>query len=103
MLNDKEFRAKQFMPFDSLKGLREALKEKEEILVEKKELSEEQYNDLNMTLHTIHKGDIIEVVYYKNNKYIKLEGYVTKINIDLRYIQIVQEKISFDNLYMIKK
>ena len=41
-MNNKE-RAKQFMPFDALKGLKEALKEKEErrTRVDKKQITEE--------------------------------------------------------------
>ena len=41
---NRQERAKQFMPFDALKGLKEALKAKEEKLtrVAKRELSEEQ-------------------------------------------------------------
>ena len=35
-------RAKQFMPFDALKGLQEALRSKEIEYEEKKELSEEE-------------------------------------------------------------
>ena len=103
MQNNKEFRAKQFMPFDSLRGLREALREKEEILVPKKELSDEQYKELNDALFNLKKGDVISVVYFNEGKYIKLEGYLTKINLDLKYLQIVQQKISFENLYEIKK
>ena len=102
-MQNKEFRAKQFMPFDSLKGLREALREKEEILVPKKELSEEQYKELNDSLYTLKKGDVISVVYFSEGKYIKLEGYLTKINLELKYLQIVQQKIPFENLYEIKK
>ena len=37
---ERSNRAKQFMPFDALKGFREALEEKERILVPKRELSE---------------------------------------------------------------
>ena len=36
---DRANRAKQFMPFDALKGFREALAEKERVTVPKKELS----------------------------------------------------------------
>ena len=43
---DQANRAKQFMPFDALKGFREALAEKEKLLVPKKELSEERKAEL---------------------------------------------------------
>lgn len=39
---DRADRAKQFMPFDALKGFREALEEKERLLEEQKETAQEQ-------------------------------------------------------------
>ncbi len=39
---DRENRAKQFMPFDALKGFREALAEKERLTASKRKLSEER-------------------------------------------------------------
>ena len=43
MKNDTKLeRAKIFLPFDALKGLKEALREKEKILVDKKILSIEE-------------------------------------------------------------
>ena len=49
-------RAKQFLPFDALKGLQEALREKEIEYEEKKELSEESLDDLQKEFNKIEKG-----------------------------------------------
>ena len=38
-IRKKADRAKLFIPFDALKGLKEALREKEKVLCEKKELT----------------------------------------------------------------
>ena len=38
MVNSKDFRAKQFLPFDALKGFQEALRKKEIEYIPKKEL-----------------------------------------------------------------
>ena len=43
----REDRAKQFMPFAALRGYEEAIKEKEKIIVDKIELSEEKKNELD--------------------------------------------------------
>ena len=61
-------RAKQFLPFDALKGLQEALKEKEIEYEERKELSEETLNDLDTILNRIEIGNIITLKYYKNRR-----------------------------------
>ena len=50
-------RAKQFMPFDAVRGLREALAEKERILVPKKELSEEKKEELDYLLKEIQPNE----------------------------------------------
>ena len=44
-------RAKQFLPFDALVGFQEALREKEIEHEEKKELTEESYEDLEIQLN----------------------------------------------------
>ena len=57
-------RAKQFSPFAALKGLDEALAEKERIRVEKRLLSEERLSELNDKLLSLTVGQIITVVHY---------------------------------------
>ena len=44
-------RAKQFLPFDDLVGFQEALREKEIEYEDKKELTEESYEDLEIQLN----------------------------------------------------
>lgn len=95
---DREHRAKQFMPFDALKGLREALAEKERILVPKKELSEEQKDDLNRRLRLIRKGDIVTVEYFQNEEYVKITGMVSRIQESSGVLEIVNTRISFDDI-----
>ena len=81
-------RAKQFLPFDALKGLPEALKEKEIEYEERKELSEETLNDLDTILNRIEIGNIISIKYYKNRRYSEMNGTVTKIDFIKKKIQI---------------
>ncbi len=91
-------RAKQFMPFSALKGLYEALSEKEKIIVPKPELSEEKAEEIDQKLHQIQKGKIITVVYYDDGEYLKITGMVADFNPEKRIIQIVDTKITFDDL-----
>ena len=73
-------RAKQFLPFDALKGLQEALREKEIEYEEKKELSEESLNDLQKEFNKIEKGKKVKIRYYINSQYKNSEGIITKID-----------------------
>ena len=61
--NQKLDRAKIFLPFDALKGLQEALREKEKILVDKKILSIEEKEKIAHKLLQVKKGMIIKVIY----------------------------------------
>ena len=81
-------RAKQFLPFDALKGLQEALREKEIQYEDRKELSEETLNDLNDLFNKIEIGDNITIKYYKNRQYIHIKGTVSKIDFIKKKIQI---------------
>lgn len=86
-------RAQQFQPYDALVGFRELLKEKERIIVPRKELSEDDYEMLDLTIKQVAPGMMIRIVYFDHGQYIQLEGVVTKINLENRVIQIVKEKI----------
>lgn len=95
---DRENRAKQFMPFDALKGLREALIEKERILVSKKELSEEEKEELDRRLKQIQKGDMVTVEYFQYGEYSKVTGMVRRIHETSRVFEIDNATISFDDI-----
>lgn len=96
-------RAKQFMPFAALKGYEEALREKEKIIVDKKELSAERKDELDNIIHIINKQDMVTVIYYEKNEYIKITGLVSKLDFDSRFLQIVDTKIDFENIFSIEK
>lgn len=85
-------RAKQFLPFDALKGLQEALREKEIEYEQKKELSEESLMELEKQFNKIEKGSNANIKYYKNKKYIEITGTVTNIDYIKKKIQINQSE-----------
>lgn len=92
-------RAKQFIPFAAVKGYEEALRAKEKIIVEKIELSEEKKVELDFKLHQISKNDMITVVYFCKDEYIKIEGMVSRLDVDARVLRVVNTKIPFDDIY----
>lgn len=91
---NKMDRAKLFLPFDALKGLESAIKEKEEEQDIKKELTEESYNELENKLNRVEEGDRIKIKYYKNKKYVDISGIITQIN-------YIKKKIQLDETYNI--
>ena len=87
-VNSRIARARQFLPFDALKGLKEALREKEIEFEEKKELSEESLTELDDIFNRIEIGDNVKIKYYKNSRYIETIGVVTRIDSIKKKIQI---------------
>ena len=81
-------RAKQFLPFDALKGFSEALREKEIEYEEKKELSEESLVELNDKFNQIEIGRSVRLRFYRNGKYVEAYGRVTNIDYIRKKIQI---------------
>ena len=95
-------RAKQFMPFSALKGYDQAVRERERIVSEKEELTDERIENLSKMVSKIKKGDIVKVTYYKTDAYVKLSGAVTMMDLTMRYIKIIKTIIPFDDLYEIE-
>lgn len=96
---DRAERAKQFMPFDALKGLKAALREKERIVVEKKELSEEKGEELDRILHALQQKDMVTVIYFQQDEYVKVTGMVSRIDLTAKVLKVVNTKIDFDDIY----
>lgn len=103
MMN-REDRAKQFAPFESLSGLRKALRQKEleHDRTEKIELSESRVNKLDRTLKKLERGMLVRVTYYSAGYYIDVEGGVTAVDKVYGYIKIGNGKIYFDDLYEVE-
>ncbi len=99
----REDRAKQFMPFAALKGYPDALRKKEKIIVPKIELSEESKEELDWKLRQVQKNDIVTVVYFYRDEYLRITGMVSRIDETARVLKIVNTKISFENLYDIRQ
>ena len=95
-------RARQFLPFDALKGFKELIKEVERVKVNKKELTEENIETLSKTILSLEKGMMVRVIYFNQDEYLKLEGIVSKIDITNRFIIIVKRRISLDDIYEIE-
>lgn len=95
-------RARQFLPFDALKGFREAIKEKERIKVDKIELLEDLAEILSYKLNQVKKGIIIKVIHYEDNEYLETTGIVSNIDVVFKNLTIVKKTINFEDIFDIK-
>jgi hypothetical protein len=102
-VNNQE-RAKQFMPFDALKGLKEALKDREErrTRVPKIELSDDMADELSRVMARVELCSVIRIKFYCKGHYIDLQGTVLEKNIVYRFLKIGNERIYFDDILKIR-
>ena len=91
-------RAKQFLPFDAVKGLREALKKKEMVSESRHEVSEELAMELNEKIQAIQKGSTVTVTYYYIDAYIQLTGTVIHFDPVFRTLEIDDIVIEIDDI-----
>ncbi len=96
-------RAKQFMPFDALKGLKEAIAAKEKRTEPRKELTEYMIEQINKALMDLRKGQLVTVVYYGSleQEYKQLTGTVVKVDAYWKTLQINNIGIDFSEIYEI--
>lgn len=96
-------RAKQFMPFDAMKGLQEALRDREEkhSRVERHEISEEQQEQNAAVIAKLEKRTQVALDFYRAFHDVHAEGMVTEINIAYGYLKVNDVKISFEDIYQI--
>ena len=95
---NKADRARQFLPFDALKGYKEAIMSKRKVVLTKKELSEDEAENLSYKFNQIQIGMMIKVIYFENSEYLSLEGMVSKLDFDNKYIQIVKTKVNINDI-----
>lgn len=97
-------RAKQFAPFDALKGLREAIARREHIPEPRRELSEDAITEINAQLSDLKPGQLVTVVYYceYTREYHQLTGKVIKVDSYWKTLQIGNVSIDFSELYQVE-
>lgn len=91
-------RAVQFLPFDALKGFKEALLAKEKELENKKNLSEDASEVLNTKLQKLTPKMNIRIKYYCNLEYIETHSIIKKIDKTYRKIYLSNTIINFDDI-----
>ncbi len=97
-------RAKIFAPFDAMKGLQEALRDREErhCRVERHEISEEQQEHNSEVFAKLTKGMRVQLDYYSAFHDVTGSGTVTEISTVFRYLKLGTEKIFFCDIYDIE-
>ena len=96
-------RAKLFAPFDAMKGLKEALRDREErhARVERREISEEQAEENSRAILRLERGMEIEVCCHHAFHDVIIRGAVTELDLAKRRLGLDGKTILFDDIYAI--
>ena len=100
----RQERAKQFMAFDAMKGLSEALRNREErhLRVEKHDISDEAIEQNSRVLSALTRGMRVRLEYYRAFHDVVGEGRVTELSVPFKYLRLDGEKVIFENIYKIE-
>ena len=101
MQNKNVDRAKQFLPFEALKGFKEAIRMIENKGDTKKELSEDNKNDINNILKKLDKGNKVKVKYYYLTEYIEVISNFLKIDEINKVLYLKNTKINIEDIISI--
>ena len=98
----REDRAKQFMPFDALKGLQEELRKREDkrLKENKRDLKDEEIMWLTRAINALKKGMKVKVTYYNyvNERYVTFRDVFQNAYRVTRTFKKQNYSICFDDL-----
>ena len=89
-------RAKQFLPFNSLKGFYDLVLEAEKIKMPRRKITQDEAELINEKIVKLKIGMMVIITYYETDGYVKIQGVISFIDTVYKTIKIV------DNVLQIK-
>lgn len=92
------------MPFDAMKGLQEALRDREErhLRTERHDVGEEQERENNAVLSRLRVGQRVRVSCYCGFHDVTLTGRVTRLRTEERTLTVDELPLRFEDVYTIE-
>lgn len=92
------------MAFDAMKGLTEALRDREErhSRVERHDISDEAIEQNSRVISALERGMTVRLEYYRAFHDVVTEGRITELSIPFKYLKLDGEKILFEDIYKIE-
>ena len=93
-------RARQFLPFDALKGLREAIriKEIEHERILKRDIDPDKATKISNILISLEKDSKGKVIYFEEGFYYEING-IIKLDIEKQSLIIDKKEILLENIF----
>ena len=92
------------MPFDAMKGLQEALRDREERYsrVDRHDISEEQQLRNSRMIERLNRGCKVRLECHHDFHDVCMQGRVTELSRVMKYLKIEEEKILFEDIYSLE-
>ncbi len=95
-------RAKQFLPYASLRGFEGIVESKSRVKSPRRELLEDAAEELSQKLLSLSEGTVVEVVYYSVDAYVTRRAEFKKIDPIRRIIAFSDFEIPINELFSIE-
>ncbi|MDE6407736.1 MAG: YolD-like family protein [Anaeroplasmataceae bacterium] len=104
-MNDKERRASKYLPFDSLKGLKEKIEQEDrkKLIYELPVLSEDERQEMNYILFDCYSQNrAVTISYLENGRTNSFSGVIQKIDVlNKQIIFLPKKKFPMESIYKI--
>lgn len=95
---NRKDRAKQFLPFNALRGFYSMVRDSEKVIMERKELLEDELVRLDFLFQQLKPGMMCKIVFYEVDGYITKEGMISNIDTLFRTIVVVDKIIHVNDI-----
>ena len=95
-------RAKQFLPYASLRGFDEVVARKRRIREPRRELVADAEEELSEKLSSLSEGTLVSVTYYRGDAYITRAGRVSEIDVISRTLMFEDFTVPLDDIFSLE-
>ena len=99
---ERSMRAKQFLPFDSLKGFYDLVIAQEKIKTPRRKITVDEAERINNQIIALKEGMMVIVTYYDVDGYIKCQGIISFIDYVMKTIKIIDLVIPIKDIIDVK-
>ncbi len=99
---DLVHRAKQFLPFNSLKGFYDLILEQEKIKTSRRHLTIDEIEMINEKIVELKVNQMVIITHYVKDGYVNTQGMITFIDPVLKTIKIVDQVIPIRDITDVK-
>lgn len=95
---NRQSRAKQFMPFNALKGYYKLIKEKEKIRLKQHEIKKLTDEEINFRLKNLKRFEEVEIIFKNGTALEKVVGIISKIDKENKQLLVINKTIHFEDI-----